>query len=283
MDVTLGLNPFDWPARPFLIFYAGLMALCLCLVLLLRRSLEPGADRQPGVALSVPEMAWLCGGWRRAADTVLLGLIAHGAATIDANRHHVSVAAAGVRLPDWLRPFRQLDGLGTRRRWHAAVRPVLEPVGEALIDRGLVPARAELWYLRGATLLLTALPVAVAYEKILLGQARGRPTGILTMLMAAAAIGGLFLLVATPLRTRAGRVVMRNAREMYARVRRAPMQAEVALAFALVGVGALAGTPFASFAHVMSPPGSGGCSGSGDSGCGGGGGGGGGGCGGCSS
>jgi hypothetical protein len=88
-----------------------------------------------------------------------------------------------------------------------------------------------------------------------------------------------------PWRTRAGDSAVKEMRAMAGRLTRAPQQAELTLAVALVGPAILMGTPYAAYAQMTGRGSGGSDSGCGRSDSGGGdsGGDGGGGCGGCSS
>jgi uncharacterized protein (TIGR04222 family) len=84
------MNPLDWTAQPFLTLYLCLMLLAAAVVLLVqewvcRASAPAGrSSPEPGMpALDTIEMAYLAAGRARAADTVLLGLLTAGAATLD--------------------------------------------------------------------------------------------------------------------------------------------------------------------------------------------------------
>ena len=108
-------------------------------------------------------------------------------------------------------------------------------------------------------------------------QSRGKPVGFLILLVMICGLANVLLQVRSARRTREGSAVARELRADRSRAVRAPLQAELPLAFAVLGTTALIGSEYAPLAKQIAS----GCGGGGDGGGGGGDGGGGGGCGGC--
>jgi uncharacterized protein (TIGR04222 family) len=270
-------NPLDWPAEPFLRLYLALAGLAGLAILLLRRFAGGRIDPYPARDLGLLELAWLSGGPARAADTVMLGLLCAGAATIERGSRFVVSASDTAPMQREIRPFRDAAiGTRTRSRFHAFIRARLEPVHQVLMQRGLVAGPDEWTTIRLVSFVLVLIPVLLGTAKICVGLSRGRPIGILLALVIVTAVFGALSLRTKPHRTRSGAAALKRARISMARAIRAPLAQELPLAFAVAGAAVLAGTPYQAFAGLIPSGGDGG-------GCGGGGGGGGGGgCGGCS-
>jgi uncharacterized protein (TIGR04222 family) len=274
------INPLDWTAGPFLLLYLAVAALSIAGILLVRAMLGRADAANDDVDLGILEIAWLSGGPARAADAVLLSLMTAGAATIDMTKRRVLFDASRTALPEDMEAFRDCFGdPQTRRAFHRSVGARLDPVRQALVQRGLAPGPGDLAWFNRATVILVLIPVLFGVAKIMVGTSRGRPVGFLVCLVIATAVCGICSLWPQPHRTRAGRVAVARFKALNARAARAPLGSEMALAFAISGPLALATTPYQTFFRGNASSG-----GDGGSGCGGGGGGGGGsGCGGCGS
>ncbi len=271
------MNPLDWTAGPFLQFYILLSIGVVLVVLLLRRVAKGVADPWATGELNFLELAYLSGGFRRMADTVMVALMSTGAATYTAKGSVLAIDPTDAKLPRELEPLReQLTGVTTRADFARALRPWLEKTQAHLVGRGLALHPDRLRRLRLASLALIAIPFMLGSAKMVVGLDRQRPIGFLVVLTVILLFVGLRLLRA-PRSTAAGDKALEDSRLRYARLSRAPMNAEMSLAFAIAGAAVLIGTPYSAFAQTAQ---SSGCGGGGGGGCGGGSGGGGG-CGGC--
>jgi uncharacterized protein (TIGR04222 family) len=271
------LNPLNWPAQPFLTLYVAVAGVAILLVLALRRAATSG-DAEPGPAIADPVMlAWLAGGPKRAADTVLVAFLESGAAEQAGRRGGLSIDLQRGTLPVWFLRFAGLaNAAQSVAAFRRAIQPALEEVRDTLVQRGLTPPREAIAQLGRNTCAIFAIPLILGSLKMVVGLERGRPVGILFFLLLCTVAITLVSVGSPPFRTRAGGTAAADARRVQARAARAPEESELVLAFALTGVAVLAGRPYAP---LLVPGGGSGCGGSG---CGGGGGGGGG-CGGCSS
>ncbi len=258
------INPLDWTAGPFLTLYLGVAALAWFLTIWLRRNAghaRPGD--YPGTPTAV-ELAFLTNGRNRAAETVLVGFLASGAAAAGPGGGTLAVADAEGTLPAALKPFRAaVAPTTTRATFLKALRPGLQAVRDKLIRDGLVPNAAERAALTRATLLTMAIPIVLGVLKIAVAIPRGRPVGILAVLTVATLILAISYAFFPPPRTRAGTAVLTACRQRFARAARAPGGDEMALAFALSGAAVLAGTPHARVLANGSSSGGSGCSGGG--------------------
>ena len=155
-----------------------------------------------------------------------------------------------------------------------------------LVARALFLDRRREYAAAAATILPMMAVLCLGVAKLFVGLSRDRPVGFLIMVLVIGVVVAVGLVFRGGLMTREGEQLIRDLRTGHARALRAPLPAELPLAFALLGTAALAGSDFAAYATQIAPPANGGsgCGSNGASGCGGGGdGGGGGGCGGCSS
>jgi uncharacterized protein (TIGR04222 family) len=266
-DRFMPLNPLDWTAQPFLTLYVAIAGVAVLLVLALRRSAGTGPD-EPAPAISDPVMlAWLAGGPRRAADTVLVAFLESGAADQAGRRGRLTIDLKRGSLPAWFLRFAVLaNSAQSVTAFRRAIKPALEDVRDTLVQRGLAPSRDAITRLPWYSWVIFTIPLILGSLKLVVGLERGRPVGILFFLLLFTAAIALIMTGSPPLRTRAGRAAAAEALQLRARAARAPEDNEVVLAFALSGAAVLAGRPYAS---LLVP---GGGSGGGDaSGCGGGG------------
>ena len=269
------LNPLDWSARPLLTLYVAVALLCLVGAGLLERRARRGRPASWTPSLDVAELAFLAGGRSRLLATAMVGYLTIGAAEIG-RWNRLQILAGGLRPPRWLEPFGPTPpGRISLRQFFAMHRPATNAVAARLAQKGLVMGPGERRKMVWRAVLLVSIPLALGTAKAFVGHARGRPIGILSVLLMMTVFAGATLLSWLPFRTALGQSTLDREKEANARAARAPTRGEVALAFALTGAAALAGTPWAAFARGLE--GSNGCGGGG---CGSGGGGGG--CGGCS-
>jgi len=274
------MNPLDWTAVPFLRFYILLSVGVVLVILLLRRVAKGSSDPLATGELNLLELAYLSGGFPRMADTVVIALMSAGAASYDAKGKLLTIDATGTKLPRELEPLRDhLPGITTRANFAWSLQLWLEKTRDHLVHRQLVLHPDRLRLLRWGSLALIAIPLLLGVAKIHVGLDRDRPVGFLVILTIILLVVGLRLVLSAPRSTAAGDKALADTRLRYARLSRAPMNAEMSLAFAIAGAAVLAGTPYSAFGQAAQS--SGGCSGGGSCGGGGGGGGDGGGCGGC--
>jgi uncharacterized protein (TIGR04222 family) len=273
--------PFPGMTGPdFLRFYCVITVIALLLVLVLRERLRATGSDRAAWGLNSLELAYLRGGKDRAAMTVAVGFMAAGAAMIDERKELLIIESDGVVLPPELEPFRSCaTGMVWCKDFRAAILPRLEPIHAGLAARGLCPAPNLLTGYRLVAVAILAVPVVIGLVRAYFGTIRHRPVGYLVALLLLTILLGLLLLRYGPLRTHAGDRTVRASTWRHTRAVRAPLTEELALAFALIGPPALAGTPFAGFSKLTASfragGGGGGCGGGGGGGgCGGGGGGG---------
>jgi uncharacterized protein (TIGR04222 family) len=277
--LALPLNPFDWPGTPFLELYIALGVSAFVVMVLWRWSLDGSdADGARGNArsLGVLDLAYLAGGVARACDVALVELLQRGAVLLEDKGRRIVAGASDATLTETMRALRDCAVAGGRRKFIAAATPLLEPVRDGLERRGLVWTRAAA---RRAAWLPALLPVAVLVFgaiKIAVGSSRGKPVGDLIGLSVGMAVFIMVAVMTRPHRTRAGTAALAEWKAERQRLTRAPLEAELPLALALVGPAVLAGTSWAAYGAIAA------AASDSSSGCGGGGGGGSG-CGGCSS
>ncbi|GJE25713.1 TIGR04222 domain-containing membrane protein [Methylobacterium organophilum] len=264
---ALPLNPLDWTAEPFLTLYAGLIGACVVLSVVLRFRMRGEGTFLRNQILDPISLAYLAGGYRRAADTVIIGLVQAGAATYGVGTGVVIVEDRDVPLPPELQPFRgAILGRNERDPLLKALVPRLEPMRDKLIRAGLSPSDERLFAMAVATAALYLSVIAFGIAKMIVGHGRGKPIGFLVFLTGIALALGVVTLLWRPTRTWAGDAVIAQSRIRHARSARAPRadRDDLLFAFALVGAIALIGTPFASYGHALRSSGnSSGCGGCG--------------------
>lgn len=272
----MSLGPFDWTGGPFLILYGVLLVIVVIVGIVIPARLLPDGRNQR--VRDPDSLAYLAGGRARFADGIIARLLAgralamNGKSKLDvlmrngASSAENSVLALSPPL-DWPRIERTL-------------RPAADTLLERLRHGGLMLTGGERANLRYWALLPYLTLLMFGATKWVIGDARDRPVGYLTILLIVTAILALIRAFTIPKLTRAGKAALAEARATSDRIRRAPLPAEAGIAVALFGTAVLAGSEFDAFHKMRAASGDGGSSGGGDGG-GDGGGCGGGGCGGC--
>ena len=275
-----GLGPFDLHGPEFLTLYCELALIALIAALVIPRYLRP--DGQRGRRPDEAEIALLAGGRDRFAETVTVGLLAKGAATVQSSG---KVAIRDPRGGETMAE-RRVAALTSPASWqdiHRALAGPAETAERQLEAKGLWMDRSAVRQMR----LIQTAPLALLFQfgmaKWIIGTLRDRPVGILTALLIVTAIAAILRFAVIDRRTRAGKAALADARLEAERLRRAAPTDETPLAVALFGTTVLTGSWLSDFHRMRAASGSGGDTSS-SSGCSGGGGGcGGGGCGGCGS
>lgn len=274
-----GLGPFDLHGPEFLTLYCELALIALIAALVIPHYLRP--DGQRGRRPDDAEIALLAGGRDRFAETVTVGLLAAGAATVQ------SGGKLAIRDPRGGKTTaeRRVAALASPASWqdiHRALAGPAEAAERQLEVKGLWMDRRAAGQLRPIQTAPLVLLFLFGMAKWIIGTLRDRPVGILTALLVITAIIAIVRYALVDRRTRAGKAALADARLDAERLRRAAPTDETPLAVALFGTTVLMGSWLSDF-HRMRAAASGGDTGS-SSGCSGGGGGcGGGGCGGCGS
>jgi uncharacterized protein (TIGR04222 family) len=287
------VSPLELRGPEFLALYVPLLAVATALSFALRHALRtPAGPAGPGeLQLGPVEVALLAGGAPQAFDAAVVRLEAAGLLTVDAFER--SLCSRGARPRDGTSLERAiLDAAGPAPgrpidQVRAAVRPAVAVAEARLASLGLRPGSP------GAALVAILPLLAVGLlgvAKVLVGLRRDRPVGFLVVLVVGAGLLSLAVARAGRRRSRRGDDALRQLRRRGDGLRHpthSSAPADLAMAVALFGVTALAGTPLQALALALRPPAPTGGSGCSTSSCGasscGGGGCGGGGCGGCGS
>lgn len=271
---ALPVNVLDWTAEPFLLLYASLMLAGIAMLFVGRRRMRERIATVGG-ELSVSETACLAGGPERAVDAAIAELLQRRAIVLEPEGQRLRLTAEPATLPEPLSVVARRVGL--RGNIDAVIKdslPWLDGPQQSLVRRGLVLAPAEAAKAALQPALPLALVLLLGLAKIAVGLSRDKPIGMLAFLCVITAAIVLVTAFKRPQRTRAGDALLRELQERHARLARAPRDSELALAVALVGTTALAGSAFDAYhqARQGSGSGDGGSSGDGDgggSGCGG--------------
>ncbi|MGJ4950962.1 TIGR04222 domain-containing membrane protein [Bradyrhizobium sp. HKCCYLS20291] len=270
----MALNPFDWTAGPFLLFYVACAGVLFFIAFQARHMIGPAATTiHP---LTELDLAYLAGGPHRLGDVVLLGLAAQKAATLTPRDHKITVSdkaplAALIDRPPQIKFGAEMS----RHEFQRALVPLTMRVEDRLRAIGYAPTGPQMTAFRSSLLPFVGALLLFGVIKVVVGAARHHSVEFLLILLAATCFVA-YISTRTPTRTRAGSDALRHYETSHARIARAPREHELLMAVALSGAMVLSGTAYASVLAASKTSSSGsGCSGGG---CGGGGGG----CGGCS-
>lgn len=278
----MSLGPFDLTGGPFLILYGALLVVTIIAGFTIARWLRP-EGRTPR-NIDTDHLAYLAGGGTRLAEVVAARLLASGQLVMDGkDRYTPSHFGGGTPIERSVLAIPDSSGWG---RVAGAVGKHADKIRRRLIDDELLIYGWNALQLRFFQTLPYFLLLGFGYTKLLIGEARGRPVGFLTMFLIVTAILAFIRFAALDRKTRAGQEALAEARGRHERLRRAPASGEADLGVALFGTVVLVGSDWGGFHQARAASSSGSDSGSSSSSDGGGGGSsgcGGGGCGGCGS
>lgn len=266
-------NPLDFRGDAFLALYLAALPWAYLAGTATKRALRgPNRRNQAEVADAV-ELGYLAGGPERAADAALVELMQRDLLGLDYNGRPLQAAARPDRV--WLR----IDGARLRAQAPQLPAPVLAAAEAAQREQSLSrtiaalvrayePIAAQLqrkgwWLSRAADLRarwLGSAPLlalaALGAAKICVGLDRGRPVGLLFVLVAFTALVALARLLREQRRTLAGEWALHDATDEEG-------ADELCVRVALAGTVGLYGSGCADY-HILRtpPPGSGGSDGS---------------------
>ncbi|MEG3180928.1 TIGR04222 domain-containing membrane protein [Sphingomonas sp. LT1P40] len=267
-------GPFDWTGGPFLTLYGALLVIVVILGFVIPARLRPdGRDQR---VRDPDQLAYLAGGRTRLADSIVARLLAGGALAMHGKNKFDILSRSGTRPADTgvLALSPPLDW----PRIEQTLRPTADTLGERLQAMGLMLDRGQRASLRYWALLPYLTLLMFGVTKWLIGDARERPVGFLTILLIVTAVFALIRALSIPKLTVAGADALTEAQADADRIRRAPLHEEMGMAVALFGTGVLVGSELDAFHKMRASSGDSGGGGDSSSGDGDGGGGG---CGGC--
>ena len=279
----MSLGPFDLTGGPFLVLYVLLLAVTFVAGFVIPRRMRPAGLQQR--VTDVDQLAYLAGGRARFGEALVARLLAaRSLSMLGRNRFGVATGATATSPAE-----RSVLALVPPIRWREiayVIKPYSEPLERKLIGAGLLMTHEERASMRFWGVLPYLMLLAFGATKLIIGDARDKPVGYLTALLAATAVLAVIRWASLDRRTHAGHKAVAAAVEREKRLKIAPTNPEIGLAVALFGTAVLAGSGWSDFHRLRTAGdrGSGVCGGGGDGGGGGGGcggGGGGGGCGGC--
>lgn len=288
-------NPLDFRGGAFLMLYLAALPWAYLAGSAIKRALRGPNRRNQAQAEDAVELAYLAGGGERAADAALVELMQRDVLGLD----YAGMPMHAAERPDriWLR----IDEARLQAQSAQLPRPVLDAAAVARREQSLSRTLAALvrvyaslaaqlqrkgWWLGTAAELrlrwLGSAPLlalaGLGLVKFGVGLSRGRPVGLLFVLVALTALIALARVLRRQHRSRAGEWALHDATL-------GTPPADLATQVALSGTIALYGSGYADYHTLRTPPpsSSGGDGSVSSSGCGSGdgGGGGGGGCGGC--
>lgn len=268
------LGPFDLTGGPFLMLYGGLLVAAIVAALVIPRWLRP--EGRPGRAADADQLACLAGGQERFIDTIVARLLSADMLRVSDKKLWPSGSRSNGRTAAEMAVL-ALPGPIEFPAAKRALADYAEPVMNDLERKGLMMDSGAVLQMRfwQASPFLALIVFGVIKWEV--GTVRDKPVGILTVLLLATLILAIVRFCMVDRRTRAGIGALKAAQVQSARLRRAPVAAEVPLAVALFGTTILAGSAWSGYHDLRRAGGDGGGSSSSSDGDGGGGGG----CGGC--
>jgi uncharacterized protein (TIGR04222 family) len=276
---VLTLNPFDLTGGPFLLLYGLMLVAAIATGALIPRWMRPEGRRQE---VTDPDILAILGGGRtRFVDAVVARLLTRG----DLRMASAKTFAARTGARGGTAAETAILTLSAPIEWSTIaghLRGYAEPVETKLATLGLWIDKAGIDRLRFWQTLPYMMLIGFGAIKLMVGEARHRPVGILTGLLIMTLILAAIRWFTVDRRTAAAVHAIEDAQLRHSRLKIAPTADEAALGVALFGTMVLSGSAFGDFHRLRTTTGdsgSGGGDGSGSDG----GGGCGGGCGGCGS
>lgn len=273
----------DLPGREFLSLYVTLFggAAGTSLIFLAAIFLLSQAEPNPGMPVSDTELGYLRAGNQGAALVCLAQLQAQGKVAIDhAGKVTLTTQKSLVAEPAAAAVLENVAAGRTNLR-SGAFRAAAHGLREKLIGRGLLLGYYERRLAIMVPIILMGSLEIFGIAKCVIGVQRHRPISYLSILLFFGFMAIVWIMLAAPRMTRAGRALLHKQRSEHERLGFAPKADEIPLAAALFGATALGASVLGPYIRAQAPStwAGGGCGGGG---CGGGGCGGGG-CGGCGS
>ncbi|TDU26581.1 uncharacterized protein (TIGR04222 family) [Panacagrimonas perspica] len=250
---ALSAEPLDWNGPAFLKLYAFLFGVALFGGRWLSRS--PGdAHGTNAASLSPYDVAYLAGGPRRVMDAAIAVLMARGAAQWEPSSRTLQISDPVPGLPAPLDAIAQhLRTTPDPERAARTVEGVLSPLRQNLIRRGLMLDDEAMRSQARRAALPSFIVFALGVAKIGVGLARDRPVGFLVLMSIVILFVGVYYLRKGWRVTRAGDKVVRETRLLHASAARAPRTQDMAIAVALLGTAAMAGTAYAAYHEARLP------------------------------
>ncbi len=263
------MNPLNWSAGPFLLFYSCVALGTLVLLVFWRQNLGRGDGGANAAGLDAVQLAYLAHGSARAVDTVLVGLF-EARAILRGENAPLSLAGVDAAVPGPLRGYcPQMPSSVTLESLRPLVQRRERLMRAELAELGFVPKQDPIDTFKAAATFAMFIPIILGIAKIVIGSHRGHPVGILVVLVVLTWVIGLPMVLKSPYRTQAGTAALARLRRERGRAARAPVAGEVMFAFALTGAAVLAGRSYHGF-FIPKRGGGGDFGGCGGGGCGGG-------------
>ncbi|MBS2000476.1 MAG: TIGR04222 domain-containing membrane protein [Candidatus Obscuribacterales bacterium] len=289
------MNEFDLMGPQFLAMYVPATFGAIFGAIVLRYALKIKGGEYNEVDLSPYDAAYLSGGDTRVVDAAAAKLLASGVFTSELTER--TIKASGI-LPSDADPVERSVFQAVRNHYISKVRdiykyvvPISGGIRPKLVDAGLILGDARIAAIRSLCTLTVLCPVVfLGIPKLLLGLSRGKPIGILMVLILIGLLTALWFFCQSYARTARGDAALsylqaeNRALEYSVKYGSTPTGTELAMATGLFGTTILLTSPlFATMKPLFITQRSGSGCGSSSSGCGSscGGGGCGGGCGGC--
>ncbi len=273
----MSLGPFDFTGESFLILYLVLLAAAIIAGFVIPWRMRPEGR---GQSIGDPDqIAFLAGGSVRFVDALVSRLLANGKMALAGSAgFSIDKRAKGDTVAE-----QRILALSSPIAWTTILKQVksfAEPVERTLSANGLLMDAKQISDIRFWQTLPYIMLIGFGATKWIIGDARERPVGFLTILLFITLVIAVCRWFSIDRRTQAAIHALADARLKSERLKIAPTRDEIGMAVALFGTTVLAGSAYAEFHRMRSSSGDSGSSASSDSdssGCGGGG------CGGCGS
>ena len=287
-----GLNPFALVGAEYLVFLVPLLIAAFIVGLIVRRAkLGRGLESdEPLPELNWQETAYLAGGLRRLTTATIARLIETGVAKVSADEKTIEPTGNVLKI---LSPIeRQILKTLPLKKSETKELATLVKNEDSEVARKLEEDGYTFTSSRASGISsLSAMPLISVWilfglSRLGLGLLNDKPVGYLFIILALGVVGTVVLAASRPLRTRKGKQLLKSIQSQHQSLKKAPKGTnleQAALAVAIFGTAALAGTQLEALKrwYPAGTSGEAGWSGGCGAGCGGGGGCGGG-CGGCS-
>jgi uncharacterized protein (TIGR04222 family) len=248
------LGPLDLAGESFLTLYLVLAVVAFVVSAYLRRSLRGNAESRGGGPTDPIAIAYLVGGAARATDAAATELLYEEQARWNAATGRLELAVPVSQVRPALQPFARTLATPTKpATLISAAKATFREFTQDLQRRGLLLDDEASRRARFISALPFVAVAAFGLAKVVIGIAREKPVMFLAILVVLTVIAALWRAFKPLERSRAGDSVALDLKRKHARVARAPLSNEMALAVALGGTMLLSGTAFASYHQARAP------------------------------
>ncbi len=266
------MNPLEWSGSQFLMGYSLFLVVAFVAARVCQYMMrDPSGTPSPSELKLHPYEVAALQNLDTVTQTAVASLVRDGHLRIeDGDLHIVSEPPSNAhRLEQAVYRKVKYDEGSTPTELHAAVKVEMNALERALHQRGFLVAPEQAQRLKWISLFLFTAALGVGVLKVFIGIGRDRPVGFLVFLLLVATFAGYSALVnsANSRRSRRGDAALKLLREQnqpllvtVASEGSALSSGHLAMAVALFGTSALAGSGFQDLRQMLAPSSSGGVS-----------------------